>query len=175
MADPVWLDTCIVAQVANGDRGVEAELAAKRGQGHELLLTPQSNQELLFGNPLTMRPDRSVSAQQPSPHTRVVIQQTISRLGITVDMEAGKLPMATRVGYAMQDHVRRPRNVAVPPSLNNISQSDSLVLSQVKAGAEVRGVRDPVIFTAETGRRGMISQAGVYGVKAITPKGWSAK
>lgn len=174
MPDPIWLDTNILARVANGDTALEALLRLQRADGHELLLVPAANNELLYGNPLTMhRSDatrnKSVVEQQPSPATRAKIELTKVRLGITVDMSAEALPSSTRVGYNMQDHVKRPKNLAVPASLNNISESDSLVLSQIMSSAQARRVDKPVMMTAETGRKGMIAQAHLYRVNVVTP------
>jgi hypothetical protein len=168
MPDPIWLDTNIVARVANGDQALEAVLQLHRADGHELLLVPKANDELLYGNPLTMD-GRPVTEQQPYPARRVQIELTKARLGITVDMRAAELPSKTRVGYAMQDHVKRPKNMAVPASLSAISESDSLVLSQIKGSAQVRGVARPVMMTAETGGKGMISQAHIYNVTVVKP------
>ena len=184
--DPIWLDACTMAEVANGDGALFSELQQLREDGHELLLVPAANNELLYGNPLTMDGKRSVISQVPSPKSRVKIEIAKTMLGVQVDMEGANLGAGTkvihssknggiyeydlgrsiRVGYAMQDHVKRPRNLQVPNSLNNISESDSLGLGQLKASAEMRGVKNPVLFTTEKSAKAMRSQASVYGVTA---------
>jgi hypothetical protein len=45
-----------------------------------------------------------------------------------------------------------------------------LVLSQIKASAEARGVAKPQLFTAEKPNKAMVSQAPVYGIDPIRPK-----
>lgn len=170
MPDPIWLDTNVVARAANGDAGIESLLKLYRADGHELLLAPKANDELLYGNPLTItgkNAARPVTEMQPSPATRANIELTKARLGIKVDLRAGELSPSKRVGYALQDHVPRPKNKAVPASLDNISESDSLVLSQIMGSAEVRGIKRPVMLTAETGKKGMISQAQLYRVNVV--------
>lgn len=167
--DPIWLDANVVARLANGqDPALENEVVKLRQAGHRLLLVPAANNELLNGNPLTMKRGKPVWEQVPSDASRVAIEKLKARLGITVDTSAATLVSSKRVGYTMQDHVPRPKNLAVPPSLDQISESDSLVLGQVKASAEARGIKNPVILTAETRQRGMISQASRYGVTSKT-------
>jgi hypothetical protein len=124
--DPIWLDTCVVGSVGNGDKVAEHFFRLLREEGHELLLVPAANQEHLFGNPLTMNGKKPVWEQQPSAASRAALQHLMGRLGIKVDWKAGAVPRTTRVGYAIQDHVKRPKNLAVPKSLDNISESDSL-------------------------------------------------
>jgi hypothetical protein len=51
---------------------------------------------------------------------------------------------------------------------DRVTESDSLVLSQVKAGAVVRGIKKPVIFTADKGM-GMAYNAGTLGIRARKP------
>ncbi|HEX4227499.1 MAG TPA: hypothetical protein VHZ07_02435 [Bryobacteraceae bacterium] len=185
MGDPIWLDTNTIINVVRGDHVLEAELTQLRKQGHQLLIVPAVQNELLNGNPLTMSGNKSVHAQAVGPKTRAETQMALNRLGVQVDMEAAKLgngqkiPTAggkidvgqsKRVGYAIQDHVKRPKNVAMSPRLSNISESDSLVLSQIKASAEARGVKKPKMFTIETGNKAMVTQAYLYDVETISPK-----
>jgi hypothetical protein len=192
-------------------------------EGVQLLLPPAANNELLYGNPLTMDPKLPATAQQPSEAARAQIRVLKQRLNVTVDMAGANVPQSQRVGDAMQEHVKPklndvpanvPRNpdgtvkhgrtpdgkwkvdnlppakannlvkvvpdpggkggpptskIASHPSLDNTSESDRLVLSQIKAGAQARGVKNPVMITAETGEKGMISQAKVYGITARKP------
>jgi hypothetical protein len=48
MADPTWVDSCTIADIAAGDTALEAELGA-RPSG--LLMTPKVREEVLVGNP----------------------------------------------------------------------------------------------------------------------------
>jgi hypothetical protein len=170
MPEPIWVDANVVSHIVNGDSALESQLKTYSTSGHKLLIVPQARHELLYGNPLTMKPGKPAADQQPSPETRVKMEQTMSRLQIEVDMEGGKLPPSQRVGLAMQDQVKRPKNAAVSRSLTQISESDSLVLSQVKAGGIVRGIKDPTIMTCEQGTKAVVSQATNYGVKVIQLK-----
>jgi hypothetical protein len=185
VADPIWLDSNTLIRVIDGDYVLAAEMMTMQAQGRPLLIVPAVRNEILYGNPLTMKGNVSTSAQAPQAVSRALAEKVMKQLKVQVDMEAAKLGhgqkiatgtgridagQAKRVGYAMQDHVQRPRNLAVPNSLNNISESDSLVLSQIKASAEARGVSKPQIFTAESPTKAMVSQAGVYGVEPVRPK-----
>jgi len=171
MPDPIWLDTNVVDRVIKGDIALDAELRNLRRRGHRLLMVPAANNELLNGNPLKMKGTKPVWEQAPTPASKVRMQIELKRLGIELDMSSAKLSQETRVNYAMQRHVPRKPTEALPKSLNNISESDSLVLSQVKASAEARGVQHPVMFTAEQGTKAMITQAHVYGVTPMTLNG----
>jgi hypothetical protein len=187
--DPVWLDTCVVSKVFNGDKVGEYFLKLLRDDGHELLMVPAANHELLYGNPLTMD-GRAVWEQQPSEATRVALEALKTRLGIKVDLSAGAIPFKTRAMYAMQGHrpqngmerpvdrdgnlIRDVNNRVLPlkPSghsstLLNLSESDNLVLGQVMASAQARKVAKPIMVTAETGGKGMLTQAHLFKVTAI--------
>jgi hypothetical protein len=102
--DPIWLDTCVVIKVYNGDKIAEYFLKHLHDEGYELLLVPAANNELLDGNPLTMDVERPVWEQGPTESTRAALEALKLRLGITVDMSAGAIPMKTRSMYAMQGH-----------------------------------------------------------------------
>jgi len=126
------------------------------------------NDELLNGNVLTTKPGQQVRV--PSPADRASIEALKVRLKITVDMEgervAGgqKIKMGTRwqidVGQAqrMDSHMN---------ALYNFTESDALVLSQVKASAKVRGVEKPIIFTSDPA---FVTKAQSRGVTARTPQ-----
>jgi hypothetical protein len=203
MPDPIWLDTNVLADIANGDTALEAELIALRRAGHQLLIAPAARNELLYGNPLTMDRLKPIAAQQPSPASRAQIELLMKRLDVTVDTAGANVPRSERIASAMQEHIKpklddpklnpdrtpkltkaqaeeklvqvveydtrgnvvsRKPKLESHPSLDSTSESDRLVLSQIKAGAQARGVKNPRMFTAETGQKGMVGQAKVYGI-----------
>lgn len=165
MGDPVWIDANVMAHVANGDAAWEAYLIQLRRSGRQLLMPPAANNEYLNGNPLTMKGNKPVHQQAPSASTRVRLEQLQRQLGVQVDMQGSKLSQAQRIDWATQQHVKRPKNQSVPSSLDRISESDSLVLSQVRAGAEARSVKNPVLLTAES--KAVVKEAHIYGVTAV--------
>jgi hypothetical protein len=170
MPDPIWLDTNVVLRAIKGDLKMQGELKAFRDAGRELLIVPAVKSEVLNGNPLTMKSNKPVWEQTPNPGTKVAFATAMQKMGIKVDYDSRKIPRGTRVDYAMQEHVPLPKNVKTRPPLTNISLSDSLVLSEIKASAEARGIQKPQIFTAEQGNKAMITQSGKYGVEPVTPK-----
>jgi len=140
MPDPIWLDTNVVDRVIKGDIAMERELRTLRSRGHALLMVPAANNELLNGNPLKMKRNKPVWEQAPTPANKVRMQNGMRRLGIALDRAGFNLPQSTRVKYIMQDHVPLKKGQTVPSSVKNISESDNLVLAQIKASAEARGV-----------------------------------
>ena len=168
MPDPIWLDTNVVDRVIKGDIAMERELRTLRSRGHALLMVPAANNELLNGNPLKMKRNKPVWEQAPTPANKVRMQNGMRRLGIALDRAGFNLPQSTRVKYIMQDHVPLKKGQTGPSSVKNISESDNLVLAQIKASAEARGVKNPIMFTAEQGEKAMISQAHVFGVTPMT-------
>ena len=61
MADPIWVDTNVVARITEGDFALKAELQALRAAGHPLLLPPKVKEELLVGNPFNKGPVKPMS------------------------------------------------------------------------------------------------------------------
>jgi hypothetical protein len=177
--DPIWLDTCVVIKVYNGDKIAEYFLKHLHDEGYELLLVPAANNELLDGNPLTMDVERPVWEPGPTESTRAALEALKLRLGITVDMSAGAIPMKTRSMYAMQGHRKadaidrkiliagKPKRLGYAKTLGNLSESDNLVVGQVVASAQARKVANPIMVTAETGEKGMLRWAHLFKVTAI--------
>src|SRR5262245_11123368 len=97
MADPLWLDANIVADVANS---LEAELKARHKAGQTLLTVPKAHEEVMYGNPMNMDPKKPIHKQQPSPQTRTKIQLIMGRLSITVDREGAKLSTSAKLSQA---------------------------------------------------------------------------
>jgi hypothetical protein len=171
--DPVWLDTCVVSNVNNGDKIAEHFLQLLHEEGYELLIVPAVNNELLNGNPLTMKGNKPVWEQVPTEASRATLEALKVRLGIKVDTSSGAIPWKTRALYAMQGHIEPGKDpktgkpLAVPRSLDAISESDSLVLGQVMASAQARKIANPIMVTGETGQKAMLSQSHLYKVTAI--------
>ena len=104
MPDPIYLDTGVLAHIANGDTAIEAQVISLRAAGHQLVLVPKVHDEVLYGNPLTMdlrklapgEMPTPVTAKQPSPAARARIQQLMKRLDITVDTASAGVPRNPR-------------------------------------------------------------------------------
>jgi hypothetical protein len=161
MPDPIWVDTNILIRILRGDKVLEAELVKIRDlEGHKLLIAPKTWDELRNGNVLTMDPQ---APQIPSQADRNKVEGLRQRLKIEVDMEGKKVGSYQKRYIDPTDSHREPqhrRRIDVGQQhriddhlrvLDNVSESDSLVLSEVKAGAVVRGIKKPVIFTSDGG------------------------
>ena len=179
MPDPIWVDTNSLVDIIRGDKILEAELVGIRDrEGRELLITPKTWDELRNGNVLTQDPQIPQDSQIPNDSARNRVQGLKDRLKFDVDMEGKKLG---KYKYKYTD----PSEAHLKPEdrkridigqmrriddnlrlLDNVSESDSLVLSEVKAGAEVRGIKKPVIFTAD---RGMTVNARTLGIRPRNP------
>jgi len=154
--DPIWLDTNVVQRALDGDPAVNRQLADYRNAGRQLLVPLAVNNELLNGNVLTMKNDRPVSQQVPSVDLRNRMQTGMNRLGIGVDWSSTRVPQKQRVAY----------NVDVKTSVK-VEESDRLVLSQIKAGAEARGVAKPQMITGEGPTKPMMTQASNWGIESV--------
>lgn len=157
--DPIYLDTNVLIALEKNDMALAGELVSLRNEGHKLLIVPAVRHEALYGNPLKK------DAPMVSPDSRAAIEQAMRIFGIEVDWSSASLPMNTRVGVTMQEHNATRKSGYAGPALRMISEADSLVLAQVKASAQVRGITNPTLLTTETGSKGMLSQAERYGVK----------
>jgi hypothetical protein len=83
MADPIWLDTSTLGDIAAGDPALEAEVVARRNAGSELLMVPKVREEALFGNPFINKPGKTGTT---SAETAKAVQDAIDRLGVKVDL-----------------------------------------------------------------------------------------
>jgi hypothetical protein len=169
--DPIWVDTCTLVFISKGDFALELELQELRREGHELLIVPAVRHELMQGNPLTASPKKAQWEQVPSEAERMEIARISNRLGIKVDLSTNVTTMQSRVRRAWQDHLpRHAKENGVSKHIDDISQSDSQVLAQIKISAEARGVTNPIVFTSEEGGKAMVTKARLYGVTSMTRK-----
>jgi hypothetical protein len=126
-------------RVARGDIATEAELIRIRDvEKRQLLLPPKVNDELLNGNVLTTKGANPVKV--PGPAETGAIEALKGRLRLRVDME-GARSASGGLAQRMRDNM---------DAVNNLSESDAVVLTQVKARARVRGVQNPILFTNDT-------------------------
>jgi hypothetical protein len=169
MTDPMWVDTNTIIKVLRGDKIQEAELIRIRDvEGHQLLLPPKVNDELLNGNVLTTKPGQPI--RMPSPAERARVEALKVRMKITLDMEGERVGggQKTKMGPGRQIDVGQAERMdSHMNALYNFTESDALVLSQVKASAKVRGVEKPIIFTSDTA---FVTKAQSRGVTARTPQ-----
>jgi hypothetical protein len=192
--DPIWVDTCTLVFIYKGDFALELELWNLRADGHELLIVPAVRHELMQGNPLTASPEKPQWEQVPSEAEQRDVARMLNRLGVKVDLASNQVGTKSRVHLAFQDHLpqhsehdirrveererRKGRtgdaarllHRGVSKHLDDISQSDSQVLAQIKRSAEVRGIAEPKVFTSEEGEKAMASKSHLFGVTSITRK-----
>jgi len=139
MSTPFWIDSNILIRIADGKfPGGEAKLAALKNKGHTLLIPKSVEIEVLHGK--TTKPGSgakggvNVDAIAASTVKR---QQLLTRLGVQVDTLASRVP---------PQQVQKWFDAALK---NGLSIPDASVLAQVKAGAQARGIADPVLITRE--------------------------
>ena len=154
MGEPIWLDTNTLHLALKGNAAVNDQLASYRNAGRRLLVPPAVANELLNGNVLTMSGNKPVWEQVPTPQSRAATEMGMRRLGVEVDWEFARIPPAQRIDYSM---------IAV----ENVSELDRLVLGQIKAGAERRGVAKPQMITDEKASKAMMSQAHKWGIQSV--------
>jgi hypothetical protein len=154
MGEPIWLDTNTLHFALKGDAAVNDQLASYRNAGRRLLVPPAVANELLNGNVLTMSGNRPVWEQVPTPQSRAATEMGMRRLGVEVDWDSARIPRGQRIDYSM---------IAV----ENVSESDRLVLGQIKAGAQRRGVAKPQMITGEEASKAMMSQAHRWGIQSV--------
>jgi hypothetical protein len=155
MGDPIWLDTNTVQYAINGDAAINQQLATYRKADRPLLVPPAVANELLNGNVLTMKGSKAVWQQVPSPQLKTAMQTSMNKLGIQVDWSSNQVPMERRVEYYGIK------------SVNKVSDSDRLVLGQIKASAEARGVAKPQMITGEGATKPMITEASKWGIESV--------
>jgi len=162
MSDPIWLDTNTLDLALKGDPGINDQLSAYRKQGRQLLVPPAVANEILNGNVHTMSNKKPVWHQTPTAQNKAWTEMGMKRIGVEVDWSSRQVARGTRVDYSM---------IAV----DNVSISDRVVLGQVKAGAQARGIAHPQMITDERGMKGMMGQSKKWSIESIpaakTPPG----
>jgi hypothetical protein len=180
MADPKWIDTQTLSYVASGDTTLESELLAQRAAGVKFLIVPKVYEEATVGNPFS-NSKKAVAAV--SPEREQAIKGAMQRLGAEIDRSGSSTDRLGDRQYERDGAGRelRDRVTLDQPGLVDrgwvvkksgvtrsvLSESDSLVLSQVAASARARGVSQPVILSADGGVR---TNAERWGVKAEARK-----
>jgi hypothetical protein len=154
MGDPVWLDTNTVQFALNGDAAVNKQLATHRASGRQLLIPESAANELLSGNRHTMNPKRPFTQQMPSRQMRTAMETGMHKLGIEIDTRAKSFPQLKLFEYS---NIQK----------DNVSLSDRLVLSEIKASAEARGVAKPLLITGESSAKAMRAQAKHWGIESV--------
>ncbi len=128
MGDPIWLDTNTLDFALKGHAAVNKQLDAYRKAGRKLLVPPKVADEALNGNVLTMKKGQPVWTQVPSPALKAAKQKGMEKLGIEIDMRSSEIPRTRRVAYS-------------EIKVDNVSDSDRIALSQIKAARGGSGHR----------------------------------
>jgi len=144
---PVWLDTNILIDIHNGQRATasaaekalsrrfEAEILNLAKDGHEVLISPRVKFEFLKG-------PRAQSGQK-----------LLTELRIVEDKMMTQVPRAQVWTWGNE-------------GINHgLSAFDSDVVAQVRAGGLVRGIKDPVFLTRDSG--GTLTAMRRRGVQAL--------
>jgi hypothetical protein len=93
--------------------------------------------ELLDDNARTMKAGRPFVQQVPTPRLRAAMQKGMSKLGVEIDTRSNSIAIEKNCSY---------RQIKTG---NQVTESDRLVLSEIKASAEARGVAKPQMITGE--------------------------
>jgi hypothetical protein len=92
---------------------------------------------------------------------KTALELTIKELGLEDDTRGSE---AFRLAFAKRGWVEKGKE-GNKRYVSRLSESDSMALSQVAASARARGVKEPKLFTLDGG---MATNAGMWGVKAVT-------
>jgi hypothetical protein len=157
MPDPVWLDTSTLIDALMGDPKLNDQLSQYRRSGRQLLVTERVETEILDGNALTQKSNKDVVKQVPDSKTREQVKKGMDKIGVEVDREASKIPPATRENY--KKSIKH---------WGNVSDSDRIVLSEIKASAEQRKIAAPEIITSEVPTKGLQKWSSEWGIKSIS-------
>lgn len=141
MGDPIWLDNNTVDLALKGDPSINEQLSNYRRAGRKLLMPPAAAQELLDGNVFTMergnRKHKPVWEKAPTARSRAAMKMGMKQAGHrSGHFWEQKSSMSRRVDYKLQ-------------RIENISESDRIILGDIKAGAELRSISKPQMITDE--------------------------
>jgi hypothetical protein len=138
---PIWLDNNILVNIDQGRMpNFEVEITKLQKDGHEVLLPPAVEIEFLYG-------------EQFRAADTVRRKALLTRLGLDVDTMVNHVPM---------QQLRAWRDYATS---HGLSIGDANIIAQVRASAQVRGIRNPIFYTRETG--GTLKAMRARGVMAI--------
>ncbi|MBL8590525.1 MAG: hypothetical protein JNK46_18470, partial [Methylobacteriaceae bacterium] len=161
MPDPIWLDNNIVDRAWKGDVDVRAKLAEFRGQGRKLLIVPWVKNEFIEGDWTADTGGKKntppVGERGMPANYRAQAEAFLKEQGIETDLSGDKIENKKRQAYIWE--TKAPTG--------EVSNKDRMVLGQIKASAEARGVANPQVYTAEQGGKGMASQTKGWGITSI--------
>lgn len=141
MPPPIWLDNNILVGIDNGSMPfAEAEIRRLQADGHEVMIPKSVEHEFLDG-------------QGFKPGDTVRRRGLLDRLSIKVDTLANRTPLQQL--RAWRDQGMR----------HGLSIPDANVIAQVRAGAQARGIRNPIFMTRDAG--GTLISMRQRGVMAI--------
>jgi hypothetical protein len=140
----VWLDTSILIEIDRNHQPqaalYEREIAALQRDGYEVLIPEAVEVEFL---------------QKPTgAANKAKAQAVVDRLKLKVDRMANQVPKE-QVSAWYEEATKHA-----------ISKEDAAVVAAAKAGAAVRGMRNPVLFTREI-KQGHIARMRQRGVMAL--------
>lgn len=137
---PIWVDNNLLVNAFEGDAAITREFVKFHADGHEVLMTKATELEFLHG--------------QNSPTSRTVSRQNfLKSMDITVDSLADQVPISK---------LRAWREAAMN---NHLKPSDANVMAQVKAGAQARGINDPIFYTNDGRDLVKMRQTGVQAIE----------
>jgi hypothetical protein len=141
MSTPIWLDNNILVGVDNGTMPfAEREILNLQKDGFKPLIPASVEREFLHGPGF-------------NPADTVRRQAILERLGVEVDTMANRVPMNQLMAWREQG------------MLHGLSIPDADIIAQVKAGAQARGIRNPVFLTRDAG--GTLKAMRGRGVSAL--------
>jgi hypothetical protein len=162
MADPIWLDTCTISDIADSP-ALEAEI---RALGAPLLMVPKSQEELLNGNPF--KPNAQPRSAEEIARAKAVVQ----RLNIELDMRGSSADRVGdpdpdgRLGVIERQFKFKPKG---PTVVRAIEESDAIVLSQISASASARGIARATLISTD-GRLTRNADARLWNIDIRLPR-----
>jgi hypothetical protein len=141
---PIWLDNNILVGIDNGTMPyAEGEIMNVEKDGLKPLLPPSVEREFLHGP----------GFKQVDTVRRQALPK---RLGIEVDTMVNHVPMQQLINWREQGYTH---GLQIP---------DADIVAQVKAGAQARGIRNPVFLTRDVKALPAMRRAGVSALEFKT-------
>lgn len=148
----IWVDSCVIGDIAGGDRDLELALRLLHAT---LLIVPKVREELLSGNPLK-------PGSRPRPPQEIALaQNVIRRLDIQLDMRGST---ALRRELFEKNFKFKPGRTVV----RAIEELDAIVLSEIAASARDLALARPRLITTD-GRLTNNADAKAWGVEITLP------
>jgi hypothetical protein len=158
MPDPIWLDTNTLIFALKGDAAINRQLSEYRRAGRQLLVAPKVRDEILNGNVLTEDPTVACWTKRPYPEKAALTATGMRKIGVELDLAGGQIPQPQRIAYY---------GIAEDLKGVNVEPSDRLVLSQVKASAQARGILKPEMITDENKKHAMSVHASRWEIRSV--------